>query len=333
VYKIPRKGKKIVSKQGENMNLLAPIERAELDPQDSSLEALVERFIVSQDVKPNSRETYRRGLRQFVKWAEAQGLQTPEREDLLEYKDTLAERGLSAFTVSGYLVTVRRFFEWAEACKLYPNIAKGIKGAKRAKNFRKDPLTVSQVKELLAAIGRDTLQGKRDFALLNLLIRTGLRTIEAIRADAGDIRQEGGEAVLWIQGKGRDSKDEFVLLTPETLRPLQDYLKARGGAKDEEPLFASLSDRNRGGRLTTRSLSRIAKDNLRGIGLDSGRLTAHSLRHTAITFSLQGGATIQEAQALGRHANINTTLIYSHNISRLAQAPERKIDSLLAAGE
>lgn len=315
------------------MNLLAPIERAELDPQDSSLEALVERFIVSQDVKPNSRETYRRGLRQFVKWAEAQGLQTPEREDLLEYKDTLAERGLSAFTVSGYLVTVRRFFEWAEACKLYPNIAKGIKGAKRAKNFRKDPLTVSQVKELLAAIGRDTLQGKRDFALLNLLIRTGLRTIEAIRADAGDIRQEGGEAVLWIQGKGRDSKDEFVLLTPETLRPLQDYLKARGGAKDEEPLFASLSDRNRGGRLTTRSLSRIAKDNLRGIGLDSGRLTAHSLRHTAITFSLQGGATIQEAQALGRHANINTTLIYSHNISRLAQAPERKIDSLLAAGE
>lgn len=315
------------------MNLLAPIEKAEVAPQDASLKALVERFIISQDVKPNSRETYRRGLRQFVKWAEDRRLYTPSREDLLEYKDSLAERGLSAFTVSGYLVTVRRFFEWAEASKLYPNIAKGIKGAKRAKNFRKDPLTVPQVKELLAQVGRDTLQGKRDFALLNLLVRTGLRTIEAIRADAGDIRQEGGEAVLWIQGKGRDSKDEFVLLTPETLRPIQAYLKARGGAQDSEPLFASLSDRNRGGRLTTRSLSRIAKENLRGIGLDSGRLTAHSLRHTAITFSLQGGATIQEAQVLGRHSNINTTLIYSHNISRLAQAPERKIDTLLAAGE
>ena len=68
---------------------------------------------------------------------------------------------------------------------------------------------------------------------------------------------------------------------------------------------------------------------MRKIGLNSDRLTAHSLRHTAITLALKGGATIQEAQALGRHANINTTLIYAHNIDRLTQAPERKIDVVL----
>ncbi len=103
----------------------------------------------------------------------------------------------------------------------------------------------------------------------------------------------------------------------------------RGEVRDELPLFASLSDRNRGQRLTARSVSQIVKEGLRGIGLNSGRLTAHSLRHTAITLSLQGGASIQEAQALGRHSSVDTTLIYAHNINRIAHAPERKIDEVL----
>lgn len=137
---------------------------------------------------------------------------------------------------------------------------------------------------------------------------------------------------MWIQGKGRDTKDEFVLLTHESLAPIHDYLQARGRAEDKHPLFTSLSDRNRNQRLTTRTIREIVKHNLKGIGLDSERLTAHSLRHTAITLSLMGGATIQEAQALGRHSNINTTLIYAHNINRIAQAPERKIDAVLASG-
>jgi integrase/recombinase XerC/integrase/recombinase XerD len=228
------------------------------------------------------------------------------------------------------MVAVRKFFAYAEGMGYYPNIAKGVKGARQSRAHQKDSLTVSQVEELLESVDCSTLQGKRDFALLNLLVRTGLRTIEVIRANIEDIRQEGGEAVLWIQGKGRDAKDAFVLLTNETLAPIYDYLQARGEAEDGDPLFTSASDRNRGERLSTRTIRRIVKDHLRKIGLNSGRLTAHSLRHTAITLSLKAGATVQEAQAFGRHSNINTTLIYAHNIDRIAQAPERKIDVILA---
>ncbi|MBA7712280.1 Tyrosine recombinase XerD [subsurface metagenome] len=162
------------------------------------------------------------------------------------------------------------------------------------------------------------------------MIRTGLRTIEVTRADVGDIRQETGEAILWIQGKGRDAKDEFVLLTETTLKSIMDYLLTRGGIKDKEPLFTSLSDRNREQRLTTQSIRKIVKKHLRDIGIDSKRLSAHSLRHTAITLSLLGGATIQQAQVLGRHSDINTTLIYAHNIDRIAHAPERRIDAVLS---
>jgi integrase/recombinase XerC/integrase/recombinase XerD len=65
------------------------------------------------------------------------------------------------------------------------------------------------------------------------------------------------------------------------------------------------------------------------MGIDDSRITAHSLRHTAITLSLLAGATPQEARAMARHADINTTLIYAHNINRIAQAPEKKIDEFL----
>jgi integrase/recombinase XerD len=292
------------------------------------MEAFAREFLAAQDIGENSKQTYQRALRQFLLWLNERGGASLDRTAILEYKASLKDRGLSPYSVSVYIVAVRRFFEWAESMKYYPNIARGVKTPKNGHGFKKDSLTIDQLRDLLAGIDQGTVAGKRDYALLNLLMRTGLRTIEVIQADVEDVRQQGGEALLWIQGKGRDSKDEFVILTPDTLRPIYDYLQTRGGAK-AGPLFSSISDRNNGERLTTRSIRRIVKERFRAIGIDSDRLTAHSLRHTAITLSLKAGATIQEAQALGRHANINTTLVYAHNIDRLKNAPERLIDKLL----
>jgi integrase/recombinase XerD len=299
----------------------------------SSKEGLIGKFILSQDVTEKSRETYRKALKQFFSflWDLNLELNYLVREHILSYKDFLKKRDLAANTVSAYLVAVRKFFEWTEAIKLYPNIARGIKGAKKPKGFRKDSLTVRQVFSVLGSISREMVQGKRDYAILNLLVRTGLRSIEIVKANIEDIRQEGGEAVLYIQGKGRESKDEFVLLTEEALLPIREYLTGREEGKESSPLFSSLSDRNKNGRLSTRSIRRIAKEHLKGAGIEDTRLTTHSFRHTAITLSLMAGASIQEAQALGRHANVNTTLVYAHNIDRLRNAPERRIESFLRA--
>lgn len=293
--------------------------------------SLLESFMLAQDLRERSRQTYRKALKQFFAYIGAQGLDPSglTRQDILEYKEHLRNRGLSAYTISVYLVSVGKLYEWTEGERIYPNIAKGIKGVKKPRGFRKEALTVAQVKAVLQGMNTSTLQGKRDHALLNLLIRTGLRTIEVVRANIGDIRQEGGEALLYIQGKGRDSKDDFVLLTEETLRPLREYQTERGNGHSEAPLFACISNKNKDGRLTTRSLSRIVKNHLKRVGLEDGRLTAHSFRHTAVTLSLLGGATVQEAQSMARHADINTTMIYAHNIERIAKAPERKIDAIL----
>ena len=294
------------------------------------IEEHIAAFLKSLDVKASSRSTYQRQLREFLVWRKKYGITKPAREDLLDYKDFLKnEKELSALTIAGYLTAVRKLFEFLEAQKIYPNIAKGIKNPKRKRGFKKDALTPEQVKELLLSIERTSLSGKRDFAILNLMIRTGLRTIEITRANREDMTTQSGAAILWIHGKGRDSKDELVLLTDSALQPIRDYIKARGRVRDEDPLFASHSSKNKGKPLTTRSISRIVKKRLLAVGLDDDRLTAHSLRHTAITLSLLAGATPQEARAMARHADINTTMIYAHNINRIEQAPERKIDTLL----
>jgi len=306
-------------------NTIAPIAQ-EIQPSTFNT---MDMFLASLDVKPRTKETYRKALNRFMVWIKDNNIGQPTRTDILQYKTYLLEN-YTACTVSSYLTAVKSLYTYLEAEKISPNIANGIKGAKHQQGFRKDPLTVEQVKNVLAEIDTSSITGKRDYAVINLFVRTGLRTVEVARANIEDIRQESGEALLYIQGKGRDSKDDFVLLTEATLRPIREYLKLRGETSSTEPLFISHSNKNYGGRLTTRSISRIVKDNLREANIDSERITAHSLRHTAVTLSLLAGATIQEAQSMARHKSINTTLIYAHNINRIKQAPERKIDNILS---
>ena len=292
--------------------------------------ALTEAFLDAQDVAQSSKQTYRRQLKQFFQWLTATDrLGTTDRlrrQDVLAYKNDLMASGKSGYTVSGYVTAVRKLFQFLEAEGVCSDITRNVKGAKRARGFRKDCLTPDQIRDVLSDIDVDTVVGLRDFALLNLLARTGLRTIEIARAKVGDLRQESGEAVLYVQGKGHDTKDDFVLLTNPALKPLRQYLAARGQISDGAPLFASHSDRNPGQSLTTRSLSRVAKMRFRAVGLESPRLTAHSLRHTAITLAIKGGARIEQAQAMARHTSISTTMIYAHNLQRVEDGAEKRIN-------
>ena len=116
---------------------------------ETSLLALVDRFIVSQDVSKPSRATYSRQLKQFtsrlLKTGKVEALNTLQRQDILAYREYLLSIGKSSYTVDGYMTSVRKFFEWLEGEKIYPNIARGVKGTRKAKGFRKDSLTPGQI--------------------------------------------------------------------------------------------------------------------------------------------------------------------------------------------
>ena len=302
------------------MRDIIPVITGEIVSTDSP-EDKISAFLDSLDVAEKSRATYARSLRQFISWMRDTGRHSfqLQREDILAYKDYLAS-SKSAYTVTLYLTSVRKLYQYLESQRVYPDITRGIKGAKKPKGFRKDTLSQEQLRETLSS-----MESLRDYAIFNLMARTGLRDIEVSRALVEDIRLEQGQEVLWIQGKGRDSKDDFVILTPEALKPIKAYLKARGRVKKDEPLFSSDSDRNRGEALSTRSISRIIKNSMRAVGLDDSRLTAHSLRHTAISLSILGGASLQQAQAMARHTDSKTTLVYFHNLERISSGAEKYI--------
>ena len=297
-----------------------------------TLEAELQRFVSSQDVTPSSRRTYLRSVRQFFRWVESKGypLASLTRVEVLQYREELLAKGMSSLSVGGYLTSVRRFYAWAEGEKVYPNIARDIKGPKRKQQFRKQALTAAKAKELLSYQDGQDL---RDHAILNLLLRTGLRTIEVVRANVEDITSKAGTRVLLVHGKGRSEKDAFVIVTDTAYQPIADYLATRGKVKAGEPLFTSASNNSKGGRLTTRTVSGIAKHGLRSVGLDSREYTAHSLRHTAAVTIMRAGGSIEEAQHVLRHSSPATTQIYTATIKeelRLRNSTESLLDGAYA---
>lgn len=290
-------------------------------------ENILEGFINTLDASEATRETYLKGARKFIRWCEENNISEAKQEDIIAYKNYLRVN-YEASSISMYVTALKKLYRYLET-KGIKNLASDLKGGKQSRNFKKDPLTLDQAKELISSINLDTPEGIRNYALIRLLISTGLRTIEIERANIEDIRTIGTTSVLYIQGKGKDTKDEYVILKHSVLKAIQDHLKTRTIKSDKDPLFISFSDRSEGNRLKTRSIRGIIKLAYKNIGITSDKITTHSLRHTAITLSLIGGASLQEAQNLARHSNINTTLIYAHNIDRIQNNAESKIEALL----
>ena len=305
-------------KGAHNMNELQQIQR-----QNNSLDVIrtldfntFERFINYLDASPKTVETYKKALRQFFNYIGVHGIRQPQREDVLAFRDDLKASGLKPTTVQNYITATRIFFKWTEQEGLYPNIAEHVKGAKLDKNHKKDYLTSRQAKEVLAGVQTDSEEGLRNYAILSLMVTGGLRTIEVSRADVGDLRTVGENTVLFVQGKGREEKTEYIKISAPVEKAIRSYLKARENVEEGQPLFTSTSNNSRGKRITTRTVSAIVKNALKNAGYDSARLTAHSLRHTAITLALLAGREITEVQQFARHANLNTTMIYNHALDQ-----------------
>lgn len=296
---------------------------------------VIEYFAACMDVKSTSRALYVRTLNGFFEWVQTTGRRVSALTvaDLIAYKDELLAAGKSPLTVASYINSLRRFYEWAESVKVYPNIGRGIHAPKRQQAFRKQPLTVEQVGTLLKFERSE--QSPRDYAIINLLVRTGLRCVEVVRANVGDIIYKAGQRVLLVQGKGRDEKDNFVILTDAAYLPILEYLNTRpDGSDPDAPLFTSESNNNAGGRLTTRAVSAVAKHGLKSVGLDNKVFTAHSLRHTTAVNILRAGGSLEQVQYTLRHTNPATTQIYTATIreeQRLNNGGEIMLDKLYNA--
>nr|CRY94011.1 hypothetical protein [uncultured prokaryote] len=308
----------------KNMNGLTVTGNATIAEQGTISTDLFSRWTSYIDASPKTIETYSRAIQRFLAYMMENGITNPKREDIVAYRDYL-KLAHKPTTVQSYLAAVKLFFQWTEQEGIYPNVAERVKGAKIDAEHKKDYLTSKQVNKLLNSIDRSTLKGLRDYAMISLMVTTGLREISIVRADIGDIRVAANDIALYYQGKGHEEKADYVKLAEPVEEAIRKYLHARRSTNPKDPLFSSIANRNSGERMTTRSVSRVAKDRLIAVGLESDRLTGHSLRHTAATLNLLNGGTVEETQQLLGHTNINTTLIYSHALERAKNNSEVRI--------
>ena len=290
---------------------------------------IINRWFAFADVTQKSQSTYMAALKQMFKYFATNNIVKPARVDIENWRDELKQTRKPA-TVALYMTTAKIFFKWLAQEKIYDNIADNVKcRIKTAKTHKKDALSVQQSKDLLAVTNGNSLKAKRDKAIIALMLTCALRTVEVVRSNVEDLRTVNGVLMLFVQGKGRDSKNECVAIPSQVEVLIREYLSARGDYKVDSPLFVATSNRNKGARLQTQTISRLVKSKLRAAGMDSPKLTAHSLRHYAGTQMVLNGSSLQQVQQVLRHVNVSTTMIYLHDVERIKNRAEQSVADVL----
>lgn len=322
----------------------------QLTAADITADDVVEMFLDQYDAADSSIALYRRALRQFFAWVRRTGRMTQymTRADIVAYKKGLLDGTASAdgqakspLTAASYLNAVKMFYVWLhDSNATISNIAAGVDLPKRVKKFERKPLSEAKAEELLTEA--EATGSPRDNAIIKLLLNTGLRTIEVVRADIKDMQRIGDDMVLYVQGKGQNSKNNFVPLSADTYAAIVDYLNARPSACPEDPLFICAGNRNKNGRLTTRTISGIARRHLDAVGLTNNygernsSYTAHSLRHTYGCAILKATGSVEDTRLLLRHVSSATTQQYVYHLDeqrRIDIAKRYNIDKIYKAAK
>lgn len=257
--------------------------------------------------------------------------------DMIDYQDSLArnEQGnkRSSTTINRMFTVARRILDvHVRLGHLARHPADSITMLKTSE--RASPhiaLTKTQAKDLLEAIDTSTKRGKQEYAILSLLLRTGLRRSECASLTIGSLDTDSGHFILRVTGKG-DLQD-IVKIPPDVKRYIQEWLDAseRTYLTLDAPLFVSF---DRGDHPTTRQISSkwIERMVLRYAATIGLRFTPHSLRASFITLALENGATLTQTQYAARHKDPRQTEGYQR---RKLNLDDNAVDKLnfLARGD
>ncbi|HEX8999990.1 MAG TPA: tyrosine recombinase XerC, partial [Blastocatellia bacterium] len=172
-------------------------------------------------------------------------------------------------------------------------------------------LTIEQMVRFIESPDLETLLGKRDRAILELLYASGLRVSELVGLNLMDI--DFTNLTVRVKGKGR--KERMVPFGNHALQALQEYLAVRGEllieAEPDKIDPAAVFMNYQGTRITTRSVGRMV-DKYVKICADVHHISPHSLRHSFATHLLDNGADLRAIQELLGHARLSTTQQYTH---------------------
>ena len=287
------------------------------------LESFFHRRLVEQrNASPATRASYRDALRLLVLYAAERTGRPPERLeiadldrdlvlDFLNHLEQVRRNGVR--TRNARLTAIRSFFRHvATSDPASLGVAQGVLGIPSKRTMSATPchLSDSELAALLDAPDRKTAVGRRDYALLLLLVRTGARVSEAVGIDAADLRLEQPTQVL-LHGKGR--KQRVVPIAADLAQILRALCREQGlGLHDRRAIFVGA----RGQRLTRFGAGHavrraVKRANGRTSTLAGTQVSPHVLRHTLAMQLLRSGADLVTIQAWLGHAQVATTHRYA----------------------
>ncbi|HZZ01339.1 tyrosine-type recombinase/integrase [Paraburkholderia sp.] len=277
---------------------------------------------------PQTRRAYQTDLQDFMGFA---GIWQPDefrivtRAHVLAWRKVLETRALSGATIRRKLAALSSLFEYL--CERNAVDFNPVKGAKRPKvdsnQGRTPALGDHQARVLLDAPDPATLKGKRDRALLSVLLYHGLRREELCKLTVRDIHARRGVLHLRVHGKG--NKLRYLPLHAGSAGRIHAYLEVAGhGEAPDAPLFQP-ARRKTHAALTADGVYKIVLAYAAAVHIDVQGFGVHSLRATAATNALEHQADIASVQEWLGHANIATTRIYDRRRSRPEDSPTFRV--------
>lgn len=284
-------------------------------------EAIIRMVLDSLD-SPNSRRAYERALTDFLLWHEAQGRPQLNKATVQRYATELREAGLSSANINQRLSAIRKLArEAADNGVLDSQLASGItavKGIKQEGRRTGNWLTREQAQSLLEAPITSTLKGRRDRALLAVLIGCGLRRTEAAKLVVNHIQQRDGRWVL-VDLIGKGNKLRSVPM-PGWAKAAIDVWTEKAGIV-EGHVFRSMNRHGQiiGEQMTPQAIRDVVVEFAGRRGFDG--IAPHDLRRTFAKLAHKGGAGVDQIQLSLGHASMQTTEAYLGVEQDLTDAP------------
>jgi integrase len=281
----------------------------------------LKRLVLAGISSPNSRRAYGKALEDFLAWYQRQEWRPFCKLVVQEYRAYLEELSLAPSTINIRLTAVRRLAaEAADAGFLAPEIAAGIekvRGARKLGVRTGNWLTREQASELLRAPNSDTLKGKRDRAILGLLVGCGLRRSEIASLEIDAIQQREARWVIAdLVGKGKRVRTVPV---PAWTKMLIDQWLTAAEVR-EGKLVRPIDKKGQlaGESVTPKVIWWIVLGYARQLGL--ANLAPHDLRRTCAKLCRASGGELEQIQLLLGHASIQTTEQYLGTRQNLVEA-------------
>ena len=268
---------------------------------------------------PNTIKGYSTDIEGLIAFCAKQEIVTLEQLSIDQIRDWLYEidqRGLAKSTMARKSAAIRSFTGWMQKVEITENdIAGRLKSPKSGRTL---PKVVSRdsLNDIFAKLSEQATaenpNGIRNLLSIEVLYATGCRVSELVGLNLEDV--DFSRNILRVMGKG--SKQRMVPFGLPARQALDSWLQVGSSQLVGENSGQALLINSRGARLGVRQVYALVADLLKDT--PTGAAGPHTLRHSAATHLLDGGADLRAVQELLGHASLGTTQIYTHvSVERL----------------